>query len=136
MENHPALKLDDEVGILDRNGRSVSPTQIAQGNILSVMYDENGKIAGVFYSSEKVSGKIESISLADKNSSILLDNQKEYRLCQNFLNNYSYVGTGSAGTFYLDILGNVEGYREGIEDRKSTRLNSSHYQQSRMPSSA
>lgn len=115
VENHPALKLDDEVGILDRNGRSVSPTQIAQGNILSVMYDENGKIAGVFYSSEKVSGKIESISLADKNSSILLDNQKEYRLCQNFLNNYSYVGTGSAGTFYLDILGNVEGYREGID---------------------
>ena len=27
-------------------------------------------------------------------------------------------------------------YKQMLEDRKSTRLNSSHYQQSRMPSSA
>ena len=30
----------------------------------------------------------------------------------------------------------IEAMRKEIQDRKSTRLNSSHYQQSRMPSSA
>ena len=36
------------------------------------------------------------------------------------------------------FLGNAKGFyrAEGIEDRKSTRLNSSHIQKSRMPSSA
>ena len=35
------------------------------------------------------------------------------------------------GEFHL-----VGVFRDAFEDRKSTRLNSSHYQQSRMPSSA
>ena len=115
VKDHPALKLPDDVGMIDQNGRTVSPDQVKQDNILSVMYDENGKMAGLFYSAAKVSGKIESISLSDKQSTVRLDNQQEYRLCENFRKNYSYVGTGSAGTFYLDVLGNVEGYREGID---------------------
>ena len=36
----------------------------------------------------------------------------------------------------LDETGAEIAYCYGLEDRKSTRLNSSHYQQSRMPSSA
>ena len=35
-----------------------------------------------------------------------------------------------------DLANDVENIADGILDRKSTRLNSSHSQQSRMPSSA
>ena len=41
------------------------------------------------------------------------------------------VGSGAAG-----LRAAVELRRRGVKDRKSTRLNSSHSQQSRMPSSA
>ena len=34
------------------------------------------------------------------------------------------------------LIGAIAGTAVKVEDRKSTRLNSSHYQQSRMPSSA
>ena len=48
--------------------------------------------------------------------------------------------TTAAITKYLSLLGKAkyEAYDQidGAPDRKSTRLNSSHYQQSRMPSSA
>ena len=36
----------------------------------------------------------------------------------------------------LQVKGIYRGYKGLVTDRKSTRLNSSHYQQSRMPSSA
>ena len=36
----------------------------------------------------------------------------------------------------LALLENVEGFRKLVQDRKSTRLNSSHPSSSRMPSSA
>ena len=39
-----------------------------------------------------------------------------------------------AGALYFEVL--MEGYRDWETDRKSTRLNSSHYRASRMPSSA
>ena len=52
-----------------------------------------------------------------------------------------FVADAAAGLGGLDILvnnvgGMVPGTLEGLTDRKSTRLNSSHSQQSRMPSSA
>ena len=37
---------------------------------------------------------------------------------------------------YFASVAKKEGYEQMSADRKSTRLNSSHYQQSRMPSSA
>ena len=44
--------------------------------------------------------------------------------------------TGGEGGYYTGEGGNNADYSGGNEDRKSTRLNSSHSQQSRMPSSA
>ena len=44
-----------------------------------------------------------------------------------------FIGTGSRGQYHLNNLKTIP-YAD--VDRKSTRLNSSHYQQSRMPSSA
>ena len=43
-----------------------------------------------------------------------------------------------AGSGVLEVVAEYEAHRLGqeVEDRKSTRLNSSHSQQSRMPSSA
>ena len=56
---------------------------------------------------------------------------------------FAVTVTGGAGSplmflVYLDVVAVtlVASYRTGIRDRKSTRLNSSHSQQSRMPSSA
>ena len=43
---------------------------------------------------------------------------------------------GAMGTMIQQHKLNEEDYRGGAKDRKSTRLNSSHSQQSRMPSSA
>ena len=43
------------------------------------------------------------------------------------------IGVFDSGYGGLTILNKI---REILPDRKSTRLNSSHYQQSRMPSSA
>ena len=45
------------------------------------------------------------------------------------------MGLGTSAAFANNMVSDVE-IVTMIKDRKSTRLNSSHYQQSRMPSSA
>ena len=67
------------------------------------------------------------------------DNRKYYylKLKENYFDDDSIVLLESMqdGVLYSNIL--LKLYLKSLkQDRKSTRLNSSHYQQSRMPSSA
>ena len=66
-----------------------------------------------------------------------------YRLLDNYLSNLKHYFRKQEGA--EEIVNDIEmriaelfaeKVTEGKQDRKSTRLNSSHYQQSRMPSSA
>ena len=49
---------------------------------------------------------------------------------------YDGYGVDYIGNWYTNTGKEIDGYEKINSDRKSTRLNSSHSQQSRMPSSA
>ena len=63
----------------------------------------------------------------------------EALICQEIEDGHSFVCTGEQGEIlgtFCFILGEDPTYQQIYEDRKSTRLNSSHMPKSRMPSSA
>ena len=79
----------------------------------------------------KFESYVDEVFTSDSKKSLLTNNDfdwtgahtvKVYKISTGKMNDYDRAGTGTGAA--------------GSRDRKSTRLNSSHYQQSRMPSSA
>ena len=112
------------------------------GSPIDCVFGEITKVEGVVVSSEEVlcvspSHKegVVSLALDVRGSGAILSSSLKFMYDPPLLATSLLPQRGVSGeTLAITVAG--EGFASGRSDRKSTRLNSSHSQQSRMPSSA
>ena len=119
-----------------RNDEYIDVNVRGTENIFKIAKEFGIKV--VYASSSSVYGNSERIPIAEDSKRKPINPYGNTKLEDEFLaEKYTRGGVSIIGLRYFNVYGRGQtGSYAGVIDRKSTRLNSSHSQQSRMPSSA
>ncbi|GHV44353.1 hypothetical protein FACS189492_0530 [Clostridia bacterium] len=98
--------------IIDKGGKIIALSEVAQDDILLVAVSEDGELVTGLISSETIIGEITELSDTDSGNekSIYIDGELYYvnELYRAFLN----AEVGDFGSFYLDFNGRVAGFKK------------------------
>lgn len=107
-------KDDTEIIILNKNGVELSYEDIGENSVLTVAQSKDGKYAKCYISNDLVSGFVNFIKTSNDVRSIVLDDV-EYKVSKSMETTvFNEIMTGSEYTFYLNVNGEIAGYKEDV----------------------